>query len=81
MIVISIPTVLDPSLAPDGKHVVHAYTAGNEPYDLFKGLDRNSDKYKELKRERAQVPASQVGGTGERFLFRLERNPQPLIHR
>lgn len=31
MIVISIPTVLDPSLAPDGKHVVHAYTAGALP--------------------------------------------------
>ncbi|KAJ1496320.1 phytoene dehydrogenase family protein [Baffinella frigidus] len=55
MIVISIPTVLDPSLAPDGKHVVHAYTAGNEPYSLFKGIDRKSDKYEELKRQRAQV--------------------------
>mmetsp|Transcript_5521 Transcript_5521/g.10533 ORF Transcript_5521/g.10533 Transcript_5521/m.10533 type:complete len:202 (+) Transcript_5521:447-1052(+) len=53
MVVISIPTVLDPGMAPDGKHVVHAYTAGNEPYDLFKGLDRKSDKYKELKKERA----------------------------
>ncbi|EKX43472.1 hypothetical protein GUITHDRAFT_158041 [Guillardia theta CCMP2712] len=55
MIVISIPTVLDPSLAPPGKHVVHAYTAGNEPYDLFEGMDRNSDKYKQLKKERAEV--------------------------
>lgn len=54
MVVISIPTVLDPSMAPDGKHVVHAYTAGNEPYDLFKGLDRKSPKYQELKKERAQ---------------------------
>jgi len=55
MIVISIPTVLDPTLAPEGKHVVHAYTAGNEPYDLFKGLDRKSDEYKKLKEERAEV--------------------------
>lgn len=55
MIVISIPTVLDPSLAPDGKHIVHAYTAGNEPYDLFKGLDRKSPEYKKLKAERCET--------------------------
>ena len=55
MIVISIPTVMDPGMAPAGKHVVHAYTAGNEPYDLFKGLDRASPEYKRLKAERAEV--------------------------
>jgi phytoene dehydrogenase-like protein len=55
MVVISIPTVMDPGMAPPGKHVVHAYTAGNEPYDIFKGLDRASPEYKHLKRERAEV--------------------------
>jgi phytoene dehydrogenase-like protein len=30
--IVSIPTIFDPNLAPPGKHVVHAYTAGNEPY-------------------------------------------------
>ena len=55
MVVISIPTVCDPGMAPAGKHVVHAYTAGNEPYEMFQGLDRTSEEYKQLKKERAQV--------------------------
>ncbi len=30
-VLVSIPSVVDPSLAPEGKHVIHAYTPGNEP--------------------------------------------------
>jgi phytoene dehydrogenase-like protein len=52
---ISIPSVLDPSLAPEGRHVVHAYTAGNEPYRLWEGMDRRSTEYRERKEERTQV--------------------------
>jgi phytoene dehydrogenase-like protein len=44
---ISIPSVLDPALAPDGKHVVHAYTL--EPWE---GWQRD-DRYDTHKRERA----------------------------
>ena len=43
---VSIPSVLDPSLAPPGKHVIHAYTPGSEPYDIWEGLDRTSPEYK-----------------------------------
>ena len=50
--IISIPTVFDPSLAPPGKAVVHAYTAANEPFDLWKDLDRSSPEYQALKIER-----------------------------
>merc|ERR1712032_141417 len=32
-VLVSIPSVIDPSLAPSGKHVIHAYTPGNEPYE------------------------------------------------
>lgn len=53
--IVSIPTVFDPSLAPAGCHVVHAYTAGNEPYSLWKGMDRKSPEYAALKEERSQV--------------------------
>lgn len=53
--IVSIPTVFDPSLAPAGCHVVHAYTAGNEPYSLWKGMDRKSSEYAALKEERSQV--------------------------
>jgi len=55
MIAVSNPCVLDRTLAPEGTIVVHAYGAGNEPYDIWKGLDRNSKKYRDLKEERSQV--------------------------
>lgn len=51
----SIPSVLEPSLAPPGKHVVHVYTPGNEPYALWQGMDRRSEEYKQQKLERAEV--------------------------
>eukprot|EP00752_Nemacystus_decipiens_P003592 g3311.t1 len=54
MFIVSIPTVLDPSLAPDGKHLVHIYTAGNEPYKLWEGMKRGSPEYEALKKERAE---------------------------
>ncbi|KAI5074568.1 hypothetical protein GOP47_0010529 [Adiantum capillus-veneris] len=53
--IVSIPSVFDPSLAPPGHHVVHAYTAGNEPYHLWKGMDRQSSHYASLKEERSEV--------------------------
>ncbi|HSM83411.1 MAG TPA: NAD(P)/FAD-dependent oxidoreductase [Nodosilinea sp.] len=53
LIVMSIPTVLDPSLAPPGKHTIHVYTPTTEPYDLWQGLDRRSAAYAQLKAERA----------------------------
>jgi len=55
VVLVSIPSVLDPSLAPAGKHTIHVYTPGNEPYDLWQGLDRRSSEYAELKQQRSQV--------------------------
>jgi phytoene dehydrogenase-like protein len=54
LIVMSIPTVLDPSLAPPGKHTIHVYTPATEPYDLWQGLDRRSPEYAALKQSRAE---------------------------
>ncbi|MGB3202736.1 MAG: NAD(P)/FAD-dependent oxidoreductase [Nodosilinea sp.] len=54
LIVMSIPSVLDPSLAPPGKHTIHVYTPATEPYDLWQGLDRRSDAYAALKKKRAE---------------------------
>ncbi|KAG2487619.1 hypothetical protein HYH03_013758 [Edaphochlamys debaryana] len=54
VIIASVPTVFDPSLAPPGKATVHCYCAANEPYDLWAGLDRRSPEYRRLKEERAQ---------------------------
>jgi phytoene dehydrogenase-like protein len=55
MIAVSNPCVIDRSLAPEGYIVVHAYGAGNEPYETWQGLDRRSKEYRQLKAERAQV--------------------------
>ena len=54
-VLVSIPSVLDPSLAPAGKHVIHAYTPGNEPYEVWKDVKRGSEEYKRLKEERSRV--------------------------
>lgn len=45
----SIPTVFDASLAPPGHAVVHAYTAGNEPFELWEHVTRGSAEYARLK--------------------------------
>ena len=55
VVLISIPSILDPSLAPPGKHTIHVYTPGNEPYELWQGLDRRSPEYKDLKQRRSRV--------------------------
>ncbi|KAJ7299154.1 hypothetical protein O6H91_Y294300 [Diphasiastrum complanatum] len=55
VVLISIPSALSPNLAPEGKHVLHAYTPGTEPYHLWEGLDRQGTAYKRLKEERSEV--------------------------
>lgn len=55
VVLISIPSLLDPSLAPPGQHVLHAYTPGTEPYELWAGMDRRSSAYQQQKQERAAV--------------------------
>lgn len=55
VVAVSIPSVLDPGLAPVGKHCIHAYTPATEPYDLWAGISRTSDHYQQLKVERSQV--------------------------
>lgn len=55
VVLVSIPSLLDPTLAPSGKHTIHVYTPGNEPYDYWQGLDRRSDAYAQLKQERSTV--------------------------
>ena len=55
VVLVSIPSLLDPSLAPSGKHVIHVYTPGNEPYELWQGMDRRSEEYARQKQARAEV--------------------------
>jgi len=55
VIVVSMPSLLDPSMAPDGKHVIHAYTAGNEPYEFYEKFrdGNNKEEYELFKEKRA----------------------------
>ncbi|KAL9229689.1 hypothetical protein vseg_005128 [Gypsophila vaccaria] len=55
VVLISIPSAVTPNLAPPGKHILHAYAPGTEPFELWEGLDRRSDEYKKLKAERSEV--------------------------
>ena len=55
LVLISIPSIKDPSMAPEGKHVIHAYTPGNEPLSLWENVKYNSEEYDRLKKERSKV--------------------------
>jgi phytoene dehydrogenase-like protein len=47
------PSLLDPTLAPPGKHIIHAYVPATEPYEWWSGMDRKSEEYKNKKEEAA----------------------------
>lgn len=55
MVVLSMPSLLDPSMAPAGHQVLHVYTPANEPWQLWKDLKRGTPAYTALKHERCQV--------------------------
>lgn len=62
VVLISIPSALSKDLAPPGKHVLHAYTPGTEPFSIWEGLDRRSSEYKKLKAERSEVTPEIIEG-------------------
>ena len=51
---VSVPSLIDPSLAPEGEHVIHAYVPATEPYELWEGVARGTAEYEELKQRRAR---------------------------
>lgn len=82
MVIISIPTLLDPKLAPAGSHVLHAYYAADEPYDDWEGLARDSAEYAALKLERAKPLWAAVEKVipNVRDLVEIEMVASPLTH-
>jgi phytoene dehydrogenase-like protein len=44
MSIISIPTVFDPRLAPEGYHIVHAYTAAADSFDDWEPFQKETGK-------------------------------------
>merc|ERR1712086_1051947 len=53
IVLCSMPSLIDSSLAPEGKHVLHAYVPATEPYEWWSEMDRGSDEYKKKKEEAA----------------------------
>jgi len=49
---VSIPTALDPSAAPPGRFAAHVYTAANESFTNWEGLEEGTPAYEALKTER-----------------------------
>jgi len=50
-----IPSLLDPSVCPEGKHVIHVYSSGGEPYEPWESMTPGTPEYEELKEKRADV--------------------------
>jgi len=50
-----IPSLLDKSVCPEGKHVIHVYSSGGEPYEPWEKLTPGSEEYEAYKKERTEV--------------------------
>jgi len=50
-----IPSILDTTLCPEGKHVIHVYSSGGEPYEPWEKLTPGTDEYEAYKNDRAEV--------------------------
>lgn len=67
MMMLSMPSLVDPHLAPPGHHVLRRYTPANESWEH---LPRGTPEYKVLKAERCAVfhqvldPLSRIGENG-----------------
>ncbi|KAL7578240.1 hypothetical protein ACA910_012660 [Epithemia clementina (nom. ined.)] len=60
MVIISIPTVFDPSLAPAGYHIVHAYTAACDSFEPW-------ENFLEENREVGKVGVSPNAGVASKY--------------
>jgi phytoene dehydrogenase-like protein len=82
MAVLSMPSLLDPALAPEGHHVLHGYTPANEPWELWRHLKRGTPAYRALKAERCAVFTHLLDPLIPDWRERLviERYGTPLTH-
>jgi len=84
MVVLSMPSLLDPHLAPPGQHVLHGYTPANEPWHLWEHLQRGTPEYKALKAERCavfhQVLDPLIPDWRERLVLELQGTPLTHQH-
>jgi len=50
-----IPSLLDPSVCPPGKHTIHVYSSGGEPYETWEKLTPGTEEYEAYKEERGDI--------------------------
>ncbi|WP_072620787.1 phytoene desaturase family protein [Spirulina major] len=83
VVVFSMPSVLDPTLAPPGHHALHVYTPATEPFHLWADLERGSAAYDAMKQERLapvwQAMERVIPDLRDRCAVTLEGTP--LTHR
>ena len=79
MAVLSMPSLLDPALAPAGHQVLHGYTPANEPWDLWAELKPGTPAYAARKAERCSlfhhVIEPLVPDWRERLVLELQGTP------
>ncbi len=80
MLVFSMPSLLDPALAPEGQQVLHGYSPANEPWELWRDLEPGTEAYEALKRERCGIFRQVLGGIvpdlEERMVLELHGTPR-----
>ena len=79
MLVFSMPSLLDPQLAPEGQHGLHAYSPANEPWELWRDLEQGTSAYDALKAERCgifrEVFSQLVPDLADRIVLELQGTP------
>ena len=79
MLVFSMPSLLDPQLAPMGHQVLHAYSPANEPWELWRDLEPGSRAYEARKAERCalfqKVFSQVVPDLADRIVLELQGTP------
>tara|TARA_B100000965_G_scaffold342095_1_gene311158 strand:+ start:1154 stop:2683 length:1530 start_codon:yes stop_codon:yes gene_type:complete len=55
VVVLSIPSAIDSSMAPPNKYTLHGYTPANEPWDKWKDIKVGSQEYIKAKEARCSI--------------------------
>lgn len=84
VVLVSVPSLIDPTLCPPGKHIIHAYVPATEAYADWEGMDRTSIEYMKKKDDAADFLWSAVEKyiPNARMLSdkRVEQIGTPLTH-
>lgn len=54
VVLVSLPSILDPDVAPSGFVTAHAYFPATEPYEGWENLKPNTEEYEKYKKERSK---------------------------